>query len=334
MVNDATVSILIVRPILEDAVKAGVAADALCAAVGLDLALLDNPDAHIPFATHVAFWREVVARSGDAYFGIHSGERIQLSSFGVVGYIAVHAATFGEALQRIVRYSALLSNAWVPLYSIDGQVARVGLQMASPVHHVAERVLTVFVMLGRQLTGVEWVPLAVHFQHPPPPDLAEYQRIFRAQVRFSQPENTLLVARAVLDLPNRRADPELGRHLQRYADSLLAQYATPTTFVEQVRRQLLKGLRQQDVKAEVVAQQVGVSSRTLHRRLHEHGTSYQTLLDTARYDIARSYLGEQHLSIDEVAFLLGFAETSTFHRAFKRWTGVTPGEYRRSGMQS
>jgi AraC-like DNA-binding protein len=135
----------------------------------------------------------------------------------------------------------------------------------------------------------------------------------------------------VLDLPTRRADPELSRHLQRHADHLLAQYTTPTTFVDQIRRALLQGLHQQDLNAAMLAQQVGVSPRTLHRRLQEHGTSYQTLRDTVRSELAQSYLGERHLAIDEVAYLLGFAETSTFYRAFKRWTGVTPGEYRRGG---
>jgi|RhiMetdeSRZDD1v2_1073273.scaffolds.fasta_scaffold11666_4 AraC-like DNA-binding protein len=329
MANEATVSIVIVRSVLADAVKAGVAADALCAAVGLDPALLDDLDARIPFPTHVAFWREVVARSGDAYFGLHSGERFQLPTLGVVGYIAAHAATFGEALRRLMHYSALIYNGSVPWCSIDDQVGRIGVHTVNPVHHVAERVLTLFVMFGRQLTGVEWAPLAVHFQHPPPPDQTEYQRIFRAPVHFHQSENILLVARAVLDLPNRRADPELCRYLQRHADHLLDQYASPVTFVDQVRRHVLEGLRQQDVNAVRLARQVGVSPRTLHRRLQEHGTSYQTLLDTVRCDLARSYLGEQHLAIDEVAFLLGFAETSTFYRAFKRWTGMTPGEYRR-----
>src|SRR5438132_638335 len=108
MANEATVSILIVRAILADAVKAGVAAEARCAAVGLDPALLDDPDARIPVPTHIAFWREAAARSGDAYFALHSGERFQLPALGVVGYIAAHAATFGEALQRIAHYSALL----------------------------------------------------------------------------------------------------------------------------------------------------------------------------------------------------------------------------------
>jgi hypothetical protein len=167
MARDATVSILIVSSILEEAVKAGVAADALCAAVGLDAALFDDPDARIPFPMHVAFWREAAARSGDAYFGLHSGERFQLPTLGVVGYIAAHTATFGEALQRILHYSALVSSSWAPSFSLDGQIARIDLQAVNPVHHVAERLLTVFVIFGRQLTGVEWTPLAVHFQPRP-----------------------------------------------------------------------------------------------------------------------------------------------------------------------
>lgn len=329
MVNEATVSILVVRSILEDAVKAGVAADALCAAVGLNPALLEDPDARIPFPTHVAFWREVVTRSGDAYFGLHSGERFQLPMLGVVGYIAANAANFGEALQRIVHYSALVSNASVPWCSLDAQVGRIGMHIVNPVHHVVERMLTVLVMFGRQLTGIEWAPLTVHFQHPPPPDQSEYRRIFQAPVYFNQPENMAMVARTVLDFPNKRADPELCRYLQRHADNLLVQYARPATFVDQVRHQVLEGLRRQDVNAARLARLLGMSPRTLHRRLQEHGTSYQTLLDAVRCDLAHSYLGERHLAIDEVAFLLGFAETSTFYRAFKRWTGVTPGEYRR-----
>ncbi|HEY7494597.1 MAG TPA: AraC family transcriptional regulator [Candidatus Tectomicrobia bacterium] len=252
---------MIVRSILEDAVKAGGAADALCAAAGLDAALLDDPDARVPFPTHVAFWREVAARSGDAYSGLHSGERFQLPTLGVVGYIAAHAATVGEALQRLMHYSALIHNGSVPWCSIDDQMGRIGMHTANPVHHAAERVLTVCVMFGRQLTGVEWTPLAVHFQHPAPSDQTEYRRIFRAPIHFSQPENCLLVARAVLDLPNRRADPELCRYLQRHADNLLAQYARSVTFVDQVRRHVLEGLRQQDANAARLARQVGVSAR-------------------------------------------------------------------------
>lgn len=328
MVNEATVSILIVRSILEDAMKTGVAVDALCKAVGLNPLLLEDPDARIPFPLHVAFWREVVARSGDPYFGLHSGERFQLPMWGVVGYIAAHATTFSEALQRIVHYSALVSNASVPWCSIDAQSGRIGVHIVNPVHHVVERTLTVLMMFGRQLTGIEWTPLAVHFQHPSPPDQNEHRRIFRTQVYFGQSENILLVSRDVLNLPNRRADPELCRYLQRHADNLLAQYARPVTFVEQVRCQVLEGLRRQDVNAANLARQIGMSPRTLHRRLQEHGTSYQALLDTVRCELARSYLGERHLAIEEVAFLLGFAETSTFYRAFKRWTGITPGEYR------
>ena len=88
-------------------------------------------------------------------------------------------------------------------------------------------------------------------------------------------------------------------------------------------------MRQQEVNAVRLARQVDVSPRTLHRCLQESGTSYQTPLDAVRWDLARSYLEERHFAIEEVAFLLGFAETSTFYRAFRRWTGMTPGEFRR-----
>ncbi len=126
-----------------------------------------------------------------------------------------------------------------------------------------------------------------------------------------------------------RSDPGLCVILDRYAEELLAKLPQTNSIVDRVRQELSVGLRGGQVRLEAIAHTLEVEPRTLQRKLREAGISYQELLDEMRRELSIHYLKEEHISVYEVAFLLGFAETSAFHRAFKRWTGKTPSEFRR-----
>jgi AraC-like DNA-binding protein len=193
--------------------------------------------------------------------------------------------------------------------------------------------LAITVICLRSATGTSWTPREVWFQHAPPENTSEHRRIFRAPVRFAQVSNELFFHRSLLDVPIARADLGLCTVLDRHAEELLAKFSAqgrPQNVVDQVRQILSIALRGGDPGLEASARQLRMSARTLQRKLNEKGTSHQDLLDEMRRELSMRYLQEPEVAICEVAYLLGFSESSAFHRAFRRWTGTTPRDYRRA----
>ena len=198
----------------------------------------------------------------------------------------------------------------------------------TPSRHTAEFLIAAGVRTGRLVTGVDWCPREVRFVHHRPATTAEHERFFRAPVRFATGENALILADSTLCLPCVAADPALASLLDRYAHEHMPTDASRETISDRVRSLLVASLRDGEPSASAVAARMKMSVRTLNRSLAADGTTYRRLLDQLRRDIASRSLADPHSSIAEVAFLLGFAESSAFYRAFRRWTGQTPAEYR------
>jgi AraC-like DNA-binding protein len=180
------------------------------------------------------------------------------------------------------------------------------------------------------VTGTDWTPREVCFQHDAPPDIQEHERIFRAPVKFNMPVSKLVFDQALLQLPLIEADPVLSAVLDRHAEELLAKLPRRGGLTDEVRALLRQAINGGDPSLEAVSQQLNLSPRTLQRKLKDEHTSHQDLLDEMRRDLSVRYLREPEMAICEVAYLLGFSEPSAFHRAFRRWTGTTPREYRRT----
>ena len=184
-------------------------------------------------------------------------------------------------------------------------------------------------MLGRLLTGVPITPTAVAFAHAPPPDTRPHERIFGVLPTFGAVETWLRFDDATLALPVRAPRSKLTTWLVSYAEVLLADLGAPPDDIEgQVMRAVVTGLQDGSVGIEPIAQRLGTTPRTLQRRLAAAGTSFAALVDRARRATAEHHLRDRALPIAEVSFLLGFADPSNFHRAFRRWTGTTPAAYR------
>ena len=334
MPREYTILTKSVRKIADAAAARGVPAEELYRAVNLAAALLDDPDSRIPFTQLVALYEEAARLTGDDAFGLHVGERSNPELFDLLGYVLVNSATLGEALDRLVRYHSIWSEG--ALFRLEVCGARIRLvyeylgRQEGTRRHDCEMTLSVAVSFARRATGVEWAPHEVSFQHPKPKSIAEHRRVFRAPVRFGRPSNELVLDSSLLDLPIIRADPGLCDILDRQARELLARLPPQDGLINQVRVDISEALSGGDVRLEAVSQRLGISARTLQRRLKEEGTSHQDLLDEVRSDLARRYLRGPELAVCEVAYLLGFSEPSAFHRAFRRWTGTTPKEFRRS----
>ncbi|HVG28087.1 MAG TPA: AraC family transcriptional regulator [Pyrinomonadaceae bacterium] len=331
-----TISVKAVGKILDAALAAGVRPRQLCRAVELDPALLEDAENRIPYAQLVALYEAAARLTGDTAFGLHLSERASPRAFDLLGYVMLNSPTLGEAVGRIIRYHSIWTDGATYSLEIEGDVARLGYRYvnleADACRQDCEMTLGITLRFARLATGVDWTPLEVGFAHAEPADTSEHRRIFRGPVRFSRPANLIVFDRALLNLAMEGADPALCAVLDRHAEELLAKFPGRGGFAGEVRALLFEALSGGDASLETISQQLGTSPRTLQRKLKEEGATHQVLLDELRRDLSKRYLSEPQMAISEVAYLLGFSEPSAFHRAFRRWTGITPREYRRSAQ--
>lgn len=199
--------------------------------------------------------------------------------------------------------------------------------------HTAEFIVAAWLVVARQATGLDFAPAEVSFRHSPPADVREHQRLFRAPVRFGGSANGMLLPRDLLGTPLLRADPGLCVVLERHLRELVERTPPASSVVDRVR-QLVASELPRIADATAVARKLRMSRRTLQRQLGAGGTTFTGLLDVLRRELAMRYLHERQIAIAEVAFLLGFSEASTFHRAFRRWSGTTPAAYRKTALAS
>ena len=336
MQREATIQSKAAEKIIKAAARTGVSADSLCDAAGLEPAALKDSDHRIPFAKIVLLYEKAAELTKDDAFGLHIGENVDPNAFDVLGYSVINSPTFGAALNRVVRYNFIWTNGSTFEVLNGASTTRVVYKYLDPSlkqrRQDAEMSLAAIASLGRRVTGVEWFPNLVSFEHPAPANTSEHQRIFGCEVLFATENNEFIFDSRVLNLPIIKADPGLCAVLDRHAEDLLSRFPAEQNLIDLARATITKELRRGDASLEQVAAEMGMSSRTVQRKLRQHGTSHQKLLDEVRKDLAVRFLREPEMAICEVAYLLGFSESSALHRAFKRWTGSTPNEFRRRSL--
>jgi len=327
----AGVSTRVVRPIVAGLLALGADAEAALADVGLDAATLADADARVPHAAAIALWLRAAEVTGLETFGLRVVEAMDLSALDVQMYAFLSSANLEEGIERITRYHRLNHDAaQIGLVRRDGEVAY---RHQLPGGHrlplvAAQFILGVVVKAVRTATGGAAEIREVRFQSPRPADVSEYERVLTTDVIFDAPDNEVAFPPSTLSVPHVKADPGLSAVLHRHAQALLDALPLVESLADRVRGLLAKELHAGNPSAAHVADLLGVSPRTLARRLAAEGTSHKELLDGVRAELAKRHLSESSLSVGEVAFLLGFSEPSAFHRAFKRWTGQTPASFR------
>ena len=182
------------------------------------------------------------------------------------------------------------------------------------------------------MTGKQLTPIEVRFTHDPPPDMSHHKELFAAPVLFRQPYNGYVFSSALLHMPIVSHDSKLNAELERQAEQMLEHLPKTGDFSRRVQELISAELRGGNPSADNVAAKLGMHPKTLSRRLKSESTSHQQLLDQLRYRLAERYLRQADLSISEVAFLLGYSDTSSFNKAFKRWTGTPPQAFRQKAL--
>jgi AraC-like DNA-binding protein len=334
--HDAQISVALARDILLYLESQGIPRADVCQVVGLSSDALEDPDALLSGTVLQALWQEGSRRTGDPHLGLHVGEGFALPRLGLVGYGLLSCQTFGQALEHLCHYTSLVSQG----IRLSLQRSRLRVQcdceiLNHPYNYLhgdprqpIESTFAALMQATLALTGKPLQPHAIWFQHPAPPEAQEHERIFKTVVHFSRPINRLIFDARSLDWPILSSHQQLYVGFRQQSERLLHLRHQAQPWSDRVAQVLLDRWANGIPTLEAIAKALQVSQRHLQRHLQSEGTSYQAVLDDLRRELALQQLQDPLLSIQSVAFGLGFSEPSAFHRAFKRWTGQTPQTYR------
>jgi AraC-like DNA-binding protein len=334
-IRNATVSVSGPAAIPAVLLKLGHDPGAILLEAGLDPTLFDDTDNLIPLSGLGRVLALCVARTGCEEFGLLVGQRAGLHSLGLVGLLARYSPDVGTALRRLGEYMYLHHGGTLTTVKAEGDTATMSYAIHQPnvesTDQIGDGSLGVLFNILRELCGPDWRPIEVHFARGKPGNLDPYEAFFGAPLRFGSGENAIVFSSVWLARRLPELDAELQRLLKKQVEAIEARHQD--SFPDQVRGVLRAALLTRRASADEVAALFSMHSRTLNRRLHEFNTSFRELVDEGRYEIARQMLENKSLDVTDVAASLGYADASAFTRAFRRWSGNTPGAWR-AGRQS
>lgn len=333
-----SVSVAYLQGLLDYLEQHSIATAPLLAQVQLAPSLLAQREQRISVSDYLQLLEHGLMLSGDENLGLHLGEAVRPGYYGVLGYLIMSCATLADALHRQARYAELVGS--LGRVELNDEPAQAGLE-AQIAHswqplstqlqrHTSEETLAAWVTFGHWISGLDLAPTLVRFQHPQPADISEHQRVFRCPLLFDQADNALVFPKRLLHTPLGQADGAMRVMFDAYAERQLAELKQGDSLLLRARELLAAQLSAGPVDLTRLAHAMALSPRTLQRRLSEAGLSFSQLLDDTREPLALHYLADVTLELADIAFLLGFSEAGSLARAFRRWTGQSPGEYRRS----
>ncbi len=332
---EVTCSIRLIQPFARYLGRVGHDVEAWLRPHGLAVARLKERELRLSQRETAALIGEATALTGDRALGIRAARGVEPGDFDVIEYAAANCANAGEAMRLAARMIALMHEGISMQLDVVPPLAGLRMRVLPGVEHVPVFIEFAFASLlayGSRSLGHRTRPLRVELAHSGPSDTSVYEETFR-EVQFDAPEHVMWIKAAALDLPHCAPDPSLLEILTSHADGLLRQLARPSrSFSERARAAIARELSAGHVGAEHTARRLAVSLRTLYRRLAEEGTSHGEVVDDVRRSEAMRHLSESSFSIAEISFLLGFAHPNAFHKAFKRWTGVTPAHFREEAV--
>jgi AraC-like DNA-binding protein len=308
---------------------------ALCKSVGIDA---DAPPAPKQMIRDTAFFNflEHIAheyRDGRS-IAIRTGASMRCDDYGAFGLAFKSAVNLRGSFQRVARYGKVVSS--IANYTVEpgngsafmalrpDEETRLGLRMTN------ELAVAAATALSREVCQQDFSPVAVLFSHEEPENLSAGKAHFRCPVYYGADRDGLEIPDELLDAGNRLGDARISEFFDTHLEQELAQFAGDARLERRVRIQIAQALSEGAPKISDISARLGMSSRTLQRRLAGQGHAYQDLVDTARRDLAEQLLRRTEFALAEIAFLTGYAEQSTFTRAFKRWHGQTPASFRRT----
>ena len=333
------------RPMLSLAAATGLI-DAIAAAggnldrvlrtLGLERLIFANSDGFITSSTFARLLEAAAGETGDECFGFHFGEQFNPRDIGALVYVVVNSPNIAAAIHNIEHYFHLHNEAATVNFGIEGRQGYLrylltGLAMA-PVRQQNEFSMAVLLKTFRIIAGSDWKPREIQFAHKAPARISEHRRVFGNRILFGRATNALVVEHDFVGRLVPAADRRLYRILIDHTERMLDEMSPGNDVIAVANRAITEAMHEGTPTLAEVAKKMSMSPRTLERRLKEHEVVFKKLLDDTRRRFALDYLRDRRHTLTEIAFLLGYSETSVFNRAFKRWTGSTPSEYRHESL--
>ena len=333
-IGDTTASYL--QFLINTAESLGAEPDTLLRDVGLEPSALADGDERIDLTYLMRIGFCAIQRTKTPSLGLIAGSRSSITRFGVAGLAAMTAPTLGDALRIITQYEDLFGRCyrgnstlnetdegpWMKFYSIA--------PYNDYTYVVVDAILSGWTNSVAWLTGRTDLVKAAYIEFSAPAYFDEYKKAFNCPVHFNQTENCIKLAPDALDAPMVHRNESLHQYLMEQCELAIGRVALANSYRNKVLKVLGTMLHGKTPSIEEVAQELGMPTWTLRRKLKDEDTSYQNLVDEMRRDVALSYMKNTDLSFGEISYLLGFSTPGAFQRAFKRWAGTTPGEYRKS----
>jgi AraC-like DNA-binding protein len=332
--RESTLSVSFVRGLVQAMEQMGVPRVELLRAARIEAVQLEATEARLPRSEAYRIFEVAMDLTGDPALGLHLAEGLMGQAFGPTSHLVAHSANLRQAFESLHQFQRLLGDdPYFELREYDDQVAVCCLRLPGQSLRLrrfsAEMILTNFFRLIRYFS-VQARPERVSFEYPAPPHQHEYARVFEHTERFEQPFTGIVLDRGLLDLSSPNKDEDVHEALRALAERRTVRLTQGAPYALRVREFLVEHGYPRRTDMETVARAIGLSVRSLRRRLASEGTSYSAVENDALAIVAKHLLRDKQRTIQETAYEMGFSDTTTFHRAFKRWTGTTPRAYRES----
>ena len=323
------ITTLFVRKVLEE-VDGDIDKNALVRSMGIEL---NRPVYMIPDTHYYSFFERVAAidRNGTT-LPLRAGAAMRSDDYGAFGLAWKSATTLRGSYNRAERYARVLTS--VSTYEVEATNGGAYMHLRrSGERHLGMRLsneatIASILTISQEVSPAAIQPIAVYFKHAAPESITDHETYFGCPVHFNADRDALLISNESLQTPNKLGDESISKFFQSHLETELSKLEDDTALDQQIRHYVTQSLSEGIPMLSDVAHHFGMSGRTLQRRLSELGYSYQTLVDESRRQLAERLLRETDFSPIEIAFMTGFSEQSAFARAFKRWAGQTPRNFR------
>jgi len=306
----------------------GIDPERLFSEAGLDFTRINDPEARFGTSEINQLWRLAKRETKNPCLVVEVVKHVQPSMLHAVGHAWITSPTLLAAFQRCVRSHSMLStNVEFKLTRMQGAWDLTANLKESTDN--TDAVISLILQMSRISYGHDLTPLEVHLIRSAPEDTSPLDDFFGCPVTYAQKENRMVFSTTDLQRRLRGSNPQIAAAMDDLIDTYLRQFKK-ADIVGLVREVVANYLVHGEPDRQIVADELNLSPRTLQRRLNEQNSSVKKIVDSTRHQLSVSFLGQKHLSVKEVAYSLGFNDPSNFSRAFRRWEGITPKEYRKS----
>ncbi len=332
------VSVSLLHPIIKTLMLNGYDIEPFLKDASIDADLLKDADARISEEDFENLNDLAATLMKDEFFGLHQGQDLDIADLGVLGYIMLHSGTVSQALTAYQKYNVIMSNEYNLNWTVVKDDAIIQLvsknSLRQSPRHCTEDIISSIYHLMIRMSCQKINIQEIHFRHSAPAELNEYSTVFGRKPLFEQENNCIRISREVMDYPILYADSRLLSVFETIAEEARSKLTKGQQLSDQLYKWIIECMPTFSPTLQDTAKEFNMSPRTLQTKLKQENMTYNRLVNTVRRELAVSYLAKPEYRVGEISYLLHYSEPSAFQGAFKKWTGLTPGEYRANSFNT